>query len=325
MISNRRAVCGLSLAGALVVFAHAAAQDWPARPLRWIAAQPPGSALDITARLLAERLVRSWGQQVVVDNRAGGQSVIGALAAARAAPDGYSYFVATPAAVASNVYTFKSLPYDPVRDFMPVAMIGESPFVVAAQPKLPATTIGELVALERAQPGKLAMANQGARTFGGMVGAMLNQASGMRLLQVPYNSPGLAIQDTLGGRAQVVLLSSGALAAFLKRGDLRALAVTSARRVPGLEHVPTLSESFPGFEYSGWFALLAPSGTPPAIVQRVNRDLQRLLADPDVVQKLGDLGVMTEGAGTPEMLGKFLAAERVRWAKLVREIGLEPE
>jgi tripartite-type tricarboxylate transporter receptor subunit TctC len=182
-----------------------------------------------------------------------------------------------------------------------------------------------LIALDKSQPGKLAMANQGPRTFGGMIGQMLNLATGMRLLQVPYNSPALAIQDAIGGRAQVLLLSSGALAAFLKRGDLRPLAVTSGRRVPGLEQVPALSEFFPGFEYSGWFALVAPTGTPATIVHRVNRDVDRSLADADMAQKVGDLGVIIRGAGTPAGLGTFLQAERGRWEKLVRAIGLEPE
>jgi tripartite-type tricarboxylate transporter receptor subunit TctC len=320
-----RSIRWLLLGALLGGVGHAIAQDWPGRPVRWITAQAPGTALDITARILADRLSRIWGQQIVVDNRPGGQGVIGAQAAARAAGDGYTWFVATPAAISASIYTFKSLPYDPVRDFIPVAMIGESPFVVAVNPKIPAATIVELIALDKSQPGKLAMANQGPRTFGGMIGQMLNLATGMRLLQVPYNSPALAIQDAIGGRAQVLLLSSGALAAFLKRGDLRPLAVTSGRRVPGLEQVPALSEFFPGFEYSGWFALVAPTGTPATIVHRVNRDVDRSLADADMAQKVGDLGVIIRGAGTPAGLGTFLQAERGRWEKLVRAIGLEPE
>jgi tripartite-type tricarboxylate transporter receptor subunit TctC len=324
------AFAGMTIMQGLVLWAlgypaDIRAQEWPARPVRWIVALPAGTAVDISSRLLAGRMSRVWGQQVVVDNRPGGQSVIGAQAAARSAPDGYNYFLGTTAALASNVHTFKSLPYDPAKDFVPVAMIGHSPFVIAVNPKVPAATIAELVALDRSQPAKLVMANQGARTFGGMVGQMLNLATGMKLLQVPYNATALAAQDTISGRVQVLLLSSGAIMPFLRRGDLRPLAVTTGRRVPGLDQVPTLAESIPGFEYAGWFVLVAPAGAPAAIVRRVNRDMDRLLSDADIVQRMSDLGVITASAGTPAALAGFLQVERERWGKLVREIGLEPE
>ena len=303
----------------------ALAQDWPARPVKFIISQPPGTSPDIVARLLAERLARLIGQQVIVDNRPGGQNVIGAQAAAKSAPDGYTYFFATTAAIVTNPLTFKSLPYDPERDFTPVAMIAKSPMVVAVNPGVEAKSLAELIALDKAQPGKLAAANEGTKTFSGMMSLMLNLTAGIRLLQVPYNGVTPAIQDTIAGRTQVVLVSSAALGPFLKRGELRPLAVSAAQRVPGLEEVPTLAETFPGFEYSGWFALLAPAGTPQPIVQRVNREMGRVLAEPEMAQRLRDFGLVNEGAGTPETLGEFLRAERERWAKLVRTIGLQPE
>ena len=303
----------------------ALAQDWPARPVKFIISQPPGTSPDIVARLLAERLARLIGQQIIVDNRPGGQNVIGAQAAAKAAPDGYTYFFATTAAIVTNPLTFKSLPYDPERDFAPVAMIAKSPMVVAVNPGVEAKSLAELIALDRAQPGKLAAANEGTKTFSGMMSLMLNVTAGTRMLQVPYTGVTPAIQDTIAGRTQVVLVSSAALGPYLKRGELRPLAVSAARRVPGLESVPTLAETFPGFEYSGWFALLAPAGTPQAIVQRVNRDMDRVLAEPEMAQRLRDFGLVNEGAGTPETLGEFLRAERERWVKLVRTIGLQPE
>ena len=303
----------------------ALAQDWPARPVKFIISQPPGTSPDIVARLLAERLARLIGQQIIVDNRPGGQNVIGAQAAAKAAPDGYTYFFATTAAIVTNPLTFKSLPYDPERDFAPVAMIAKSPMVVAVNPGVEAKSLAELIALDRAQPGKLAAANEGTKTFSGMMSLMLNVTAGTSLLQVPYTGVTPAIQDTIAGRTQVVLVSSAALGPYLKRGELRPLAVSAARRVPGLESVPTLAETFPGFEYSGWFALLAPAGTPQAIVQRVNRDMDRVLAEPEMAQRLRDFGLVNEGAGTPETLGEFLRAERERWVKLVRTIGLQPE
>ncbi len=301
------------------------AQEWPARPVKFIVSQAPGTSPDITARYLADRLSKIWNQSVVVENRPGGQNVPGAQAAARSAPDGYTFFYATTAAIVSNPYTFKSLPYDPAKDFAPVAMIAKSPMVIAVNPEVPAKSLGELIAQDKSQPGRLAAANEGTKTFSGLMSQMLNQITGMHLLQVPYNGVSPAIQDTIAGRTQVVLVSSAALLPFLKRGELRALAVSSGKRVRGLEDVPTLAESYPGFEYVGWFALLAPAGTPAAIVQKANRDTDKVLTDPEVAQRLFDLGLVNEGAGTPESLGDFLRAERERWAKLVKEIGLQPE
>jgi tripartite-type tricarboxylate transporter receptor subunit TctC len=310
----------------LFLFAgHAVAQDWPARPVRFIVSQAPGTSPDITARFLADRLSKLWGQQVVVENRPGGQNVPGAQAAARAAPDGYNFFYATTAAIVSNPYTFKSLPYDPVKDFVSVAMIAKSPMVIAVNKDVPVKTLAELVVLEKAQPGRLAAANEGPRTFSGMMSQMLNQTAGIRMLQVPYNGVAPAIQDTIAGRTQVLLVSSAAMLPFIKRGDLRPLAVSAGKRVRGLEDVPTFSETYPGFEYVGWFALLAPTGTPAAVIQRANRDVDKVLTDPEVAQRLFDLGLVNEGAGTPESLNDFLRAERERWAKLAKDIGLQPE
>jgi tripartite-type tricarboxylate transporter receptor subunit TctC len=315
----------LLLAALLGVAGHAGAQDWPARPVKFILSQAPGTSPDITARLLADRLSRLWNQPVVVENRPGGQNVVGAQAAARSAADGYTFFYATTAAIVSNPYTFKALPYDPPRDFVPVAMIAKSPMVVAVNPAVAAKTLAELIAVDKAQPGKLAAANEGAKTFSGLMSQMLNKTAGIQLLQVPYAGVSPAIQDTIAGRTQVVLVSSAAMLPFLKRGELRPLAVTAGKRVRGLEDVPTLAETFPGFEYVGWFALLAPTGTPAGIVLRVNRDMDRVLADPEIAQRLYDLGLVNEGAGTPDSLNDFLRAERERWAKLVKEIGLQPE
>ena len=315
----------LLLAATVLAHAGAWAQQWPARPVRWILPQPSGASVDIAARVLAGELARVWGRQVVVDNRPGGQTVIAAQAAARAAADGYNFFFATTAPLVVNPYTFKSLPYDPARDFVPVAKIGSAPFVIAVHPALPVQTFPELVALARSQPGKLAIANQGARSLGGMISQALNVNAGIQLLQVPYNAPAVAIQDTLSGRTQAVMLSVGVLTPFLKRGDLRPLAVTGASRIAGLEQVPAVAETIKGFEYNGWYALLAPAGAPAAILRKINRDLDRVLADPDIVHRLREFGIYAEAAGTPEALGRFLQDERQRWSRTVREIGIEPE
>jgi tripartite-type tricarboxylate transporter receptor subunit TctC len=302
----------------------AAAEIWPTRPVRWILAQPSGASVDIAARLLAERLTRIWGQQVVVDNRPGGQSVIGAQAAARAAGDGYNFFLATTAPLVTNPFTFKALPYDPARDFTPVANIGWTPFVVVVNATVPARSVAELVTLVKMQPGKLALAHQGRRSLGGIISQALIRAAGIELVQVPYTVQGIAIQDAIGGRVQALVLSSGTLTPFMKRGELRPLAVTSSRRVPGLD-VPTIAETFAGFNYVGWYALVAPRIAPAAIARKVNRDLDLLLADPEIAGRLRDFGIYTEGAGTLEEAGRFLRVERERWGKTIRAIGIELE
>ena len=308
-----------------VIAGHTAAQDFPNRPVHWILSQPAGSSPDITARLVADQLSKAWNQQVVVDNRPGGQNVIGAQAAAKSAPDGYGYYFATTAALVSNPLTFKSLPYNPERDFVPVAMIGKSPMVIAVNNSVPAKTLAELIALDKTDPGKLAAANEGTKTFGGMMSQLLNVATGMRLLQVPYNGVAPALQDTVAGRTQVVLVSSAAMSPFIKRGDLRPIAVTAGKRVTGLESVPTMAESYPGFEYVGWFALVAPAGTPEPIVRRVNADVNAVLSKDDIRKRLLELGAINEGPGTPEQLAQFLKDERVRWTKLVKDINLQLE
>src|SRR5258708_36228235 len=314
----------LLLAALAAAICPAAAQDWPSKPVRWILSRAGGASPDIAARLVADRVGKMWGQQVIVDNRPGGQNVIGAQLAAKSPADGYNYFWATTAALVSNPFTFKSLPYDPERDFAPVALIGKSPMVVAVNNSVPAKSLAELIALDKAQPGKLAAANEGAKTFGGMMSQALNIATGMRLLQVPYNGVAPALQDTVAGRTQVVLVSSGAMTPFIKRGDLRPIAVTSGRRVSGMEDVPALAETYPGFEYVGWFALVAPTGTSADIVQRVNRDVNKVLADSEVSRRLRELGAIYGGPGAPQDLAQFLKAERLPWAKPVKGLGRPP-
>ncbi len=316
-----RSVCAVL---ALAASVNALAQAWPARPVRLIVSQAAGTSPDIAARLIAERMSRQLGQSLLVENRAGGQNVIGAQAAARAAPDGYTFFFATTAAIVTNPLTFKTLPYDPPRDFDAVGMIAKSPMVVAVGAGVPVKSLAELIALDKSKPNTLSEAHEGPRTFSGMMSQALNLITGMQVLQVPYNGATPAIQDTIGGRTQIVLLSSAAVAPFIKRGDLKPLAVTVARRVAGLENVPALAETYPGFDYAGWFALLAPAGTPREVVLRVNRELNSVLAEPEVAQRLRDLGLVLE-PGTPEALNEFLGAERARWSRLVKEIGLQPE
>jgi tripartite-type tricarboxylate transporter receptor subunit TctC len=317
-----RIAAALALLGASL---QAPAQSWPNKPVRLIVSQAAGGAPDIVARLVSDKLSRAWGQQVIVENRPGSGNIVGAQAAARAAPDGYTLFFATAASLVTNPYTFKTLPYDPVKDFVPIGMVGKAPFLVLVHPGVPAKTIGELIAAEKAQPGKLTYATDGPRNFSGMVASWLNKLGGINILQVPYATMPQGVQDTVAGRTQLAILAIPVAAPQIKRGALRPLAFTTASRVPGYPDIPTVAESFPGFDFVGWFGIVAPTGTPHEVIQRANRDLDAVMKDPEVVQRLLNMGIFTDGADTPERFGAFIRTELANWGKLITEIGLPPE
>lgn len=303
----------------------ASAQSWPERPIRVIVSTAAGATPDIICRIVTERLARALGQQIVVENRPGGANVIGAQAAARAAPDGYTFFFATAAALVTNPYTFKSLPYDPAKDFVVMAKVVEGPFVVLAHPGVPAKTLPELVALAKAEPNKLSFATDGPRNFSGMIAAWLNKLGGMAIPQVPYSAMPQGIQDALAGRVQLIILAIPSAAGSIASGGLRPLAMTRAQRVPGYESVPTVAETFPGFDFTGWMALAGPAGTPAPVLARVNREMDAILKDPDVVKRLRDIGFFTEGAGSLQEAADYVRAQYEAWGRVVREIGLQPE
>ena len=301
------------------------AQAWPVKPVRVIVSQTPGSAPDIICRLLSDRLTRALGQAIVVDNRPGGGNVVGSQFAARAAPDGYTFFFATAAALVTNPYTFKALPYDPIKDFAPVAMIGKSPFVLVAHSSVPANTLAEVIALDKAQPGKLTFASDGPKGFAGMLGEWLNKVMGTKILQVPYNVNSQGLQDTLAGRNAFTIQAIAPVLPMVRRGDLKLIAVSSAQRYPTLPEVPTMAETLPGFAFVGWFVMVAPTGTPAEAIQRMNRELDSVLKDADVIKRMAEFGFYNNGAESPQVTGEFIRAELATWGKVVKEIGIEPE
>ena len=301
------------------------ANTWPQRPIKWIVSQPAGAGPDILARFIADGLSRSLGQPIVIENRPGGQNIIGAQAAARAAPDGYTFFYATTAAMGTNAFTFKTLPYDPEKDFVPVALVGRSPFVIAASTASGFKTLAEVIAQAKAQPEKIAIATEGPKTFSGMLADSVAAMAGIKLTHVPYTKAPDAIQDVLGGRVALVCLPDAALAAYIKSGQLQALAVSTGERMATLPQVPTLADTFSGFEYAGWNGLFAPTGTPPDVVARMNRELAALLRQPEVAQRLLTLGSFAEGTLSPGAFAGFMKSERERWGRIVKSIGITPE
>ena len=320
---------GAALLGAAAIAgaSGAHAQAWPQRPLTMVVSQAAGNSPDVLCRIIAERLSRALGQQVVVENRPGAANVLGTQAVARSAPDGYTFLFATSAALTANPYTVKSLSYDPVRDFTPVAMIAKSTHVLLVNPDVPAKTLPELTALERSQPGKLSLAVDGPRNLSGIIGQYINKLAGTGFVLVPYNTISNAVQDTITGRVQVTIQSASVAEPFVKEGTLRPIAVAGARRAASLPQVPTIAESLPGIELQGWFMVLGPAGTPADIVQKLNLEIDRILKDPDVQQRATALGFEVDpaGAGTPQAAGEFLRAELTVWEKVVRELGIEPQ
>ena len=303
----------------------ALAQAWPDKPVKWTLSQPPGSGPDNVARLLSERLSKMWGQAVVIDNKPGGQNVIGALAAARATPDGSNFYFATTAALVSNTFLFKQLPYDPQKDFVPVAFIARSPFAVLVEANSPLRTLADFQQKAKSQPGQVKVATEGPRTFGGMVARLLAARSGIEANLASYASVGVATQDTLGGHVDLLVADLASTAALARQGKLRVLATTATRRVAGWDNVPSLAEKLPGFDMVGWFVLVAPAGTPSAVVAQVNRDLNTLLTNAEVAERIAAIGPLVDGSLSAEQTGVFLRAESQRWSAIAKEIGVLPE
>ena len=301
------------------------AQAWPDKPVRWVLSQPPGSGPDNVARLLADRLAKTWGQPVVIENKPGGQNTIGAQATARSAADGQTFYFATTAALVTNPLLFKSLPYDPAKDFIPVAFIARSPFAVLVKAESPIQSLDELIAKSRAAPGMLSLGNEGPRTFSGMIARLLNSRSQAGANLVPYASVGVGTQDLMGGHVDAMVADLASTAALARQGKLRVLATSAARRVAGWDKVPALADKLPGFDMVGWFALVAPTGTPATVVERANRDVNALLADKDMAERIALIGPLVDASMGVDAVGAFLRGESTRWTAMAQEIGLLPE
>ena len=323
---NRRSFQLTLAAAALAPHALLRAQEpWPGKPIKVVLSQPAGSGPDNIARLLGDGMAQSLGQPFVIDNKPGGQNVIGAQAVAHSAPDGYTLYFATTAALVTNSYLFKTLPYDPLKDFTPVAFVANSPFALLVSADSQITSVQDLIARSKAEPGKLSIANEGPRTFGGMIARLFNARSKAGANLVSYSSNGVAVQDVLGGHSNAIVADVASTAQLVRQGRLRMLAVTSGQRIEGWKQVETVGETLPGFDMVGWMALVAPAGTPPSIVNRVNAELDKALRDKDAAEKIHNVGPVTEGAGSPAQLGEFLAGEHRQWAQITKEIGVLPE
>lgn len=308
------------LSGAALAQAKAESQNYPARPIRVILPNSAGSAMDLVARMIAQRFTESWGQQVVVDNRAGAGGIIGQEVAAKATPDGYNLLFAASSSLVINPLLTK-VPYDTFRDFAPVSLIVISPQMLVSHPSLAATNVAELVALARAKPRQVHCASPGTGTSNHLGCETLKVMTGVDILHVPYKGTSPAITDVMGGQVQIMFNSMPAVWPLAKAGKLRALAHGGAKRSPAAPTVPTVAETIPGFQCTTWYALLAPRGTPPAIVAKANAEMVKMLADPAFAKRLSDQGQDPQSS-TPAELTAHMRAETERFSKIIKSAGI---
>jgi tripartite-type tricarboxylate transporter receptor subunit TctC len=299
----------------------AAAQAWPDKPIRVILSVPAGATPDVTARLGFPGLSRELGQQLVADNRPGGGGVIGAEIASQATPDGYTLFISSPGALTILPHLRKSVPYDTLRDFAPISLISIGPFVLMAHPSVPAKNIKELIALAKAQPGKLNYASAGNGVANHLAGELFKQMTGTNIVHVPYKGAPQAVTDVLGGHMQLMFNSIAPIVAHIKAGRVRVLGIASLQRSPQLPDVPTISESgVPGFEAVNWFGMFAPAKTPRTIINRVNAALVKTIKAPDTHAQFIRLGADPVGS-TPGEFADFVRRDMEKYARIVRISG----
>jgi len=316
----------LVLAAALAPrLAHAQALDaWPAKPIRFILPFPPGGGTDILGRLIAERLTANLGQPVVTENRGGAGGNLGAEAAAKSAPDGYTIVLVAPSlAISPSMYS--KLNYDPVKDFAPVSLVATVPNVMVTSPAVPANTLAEFIRLAKTKPGEMNFGSGGSGTSNHLAGELFNIVAGVKLVHVPYKGVNLAMNDVLSGRIQLVVIGIPATVPNIKAGKLRALALVAPRRSPVLPDVPTVAEAgLPNFEVTTWYGILAPAGTPPPIVARLNAALVKVMHAPELKERLDALAT-DPVTSTPEEFAGLIRREIVKWRDVVRQAGLKAD
>jgi tripartite-type tricarboxylate transporter receptor subunit TctC len=306
----------------LLAFAASAQGQFPSKPVRLVVGFPPGGSTDITARLIAPKLSEAWGQPVVVENKPGAAANIGTDQVAKSAPDGTTILLATTA-IAISAVVYEKLPYDALEDLAPVTMVSTIPNVLVVNPAVPATTVQEFIAYARARPGKLNFAAPGAASGQRMTFELIKQLTGTDIVMVPYKGGAPAVQATLAGEVEAMIVNVVEATQFVKSGKLRALATTTAARAPMLPDVPTLSETVaPGLDASVWQGILVASGTPAPLIARINADVAAALAAPDVRSRLVALGMIVE-PGSPAAFGQFLRAEIAKWGKVAKTANIK--
>jgi len=312
---------GLAVMCALAAPWFAGAQSWPSKPVKIVCPFPAGGATDVVSRLLAQKLTEAWGQSVIVENRTGAGGNIGADVVAKSPPDGYTLLMTSGSIVTVNPHMYKSLPYDPAKDLVPITNVASGPQVIAVGAAVPAKDLREFIAYAKANPKQVNMGSAGIGTQTHLAAESFALAAGIDLTHVPYKGESLALTDLMGGQIQLVTPNLGAAISLIQQGKVKALGVTSPQRNPQLPDVPAVSEVIPGFENAGWFGLMAPTGTPREVIERVQRDSAKILLSEEFRGKLAQQG-MVPVANTPAEFAAAIRDESTRWARVVKERGL---
>jgi tripartite-type tricarboxylate transporter receptor subunit TctC len=308
--------CALALAATVTL-----AQDkYPAKPVTVIVPQAPGGANDTIARIVAQKLTEQTGQQFLVDNKAGAGGNIGTAAAAKARPDGYTLLLNTNGTQVINPSLYKNTGFDPVKDFEPITLVATAGYVLVANNNFPAKNVAELIALAKAQPGKITIASAGNGTLNHLIGEMLGKEAGIDMLHVPYKGASAAVTDLVGGQVQVSVQSLPSSISFIKAGKLKVLGVVNEKRLAVLPDVPTIGETVKGFGSTPWYGLLAPAGTPKPIIAQLQAEVAKALDAPDVKEKLAQAGTEPYKS-TPEQFAVLIKEDLPKWAKVVKDSG----
>ena len=315
----------LIAAGALLAAPLARAQGaFPSRPIRIIVPASPGGAADILSRTIAQKLADAWGQPVLVDNRTGAAGIIGAEAAAKAPNDGYTIMMGFAGVIAVNPSLYKTLPYDSVKDYAPVALVALSPLMLVVHPAVPAVSVNELIALAKAKPGQLNFASTDSGSTQHLSAELFKSMAGIDMTHIPYKGSSLAYPDLLAGNVSLMFENMLSMLPNAKSGKVRALAVTGTKRSAAMPDLPTVADSVPGFSAVGWYGVLAPAGTDAAIVNKLSAEINRILKLPEVSERLSSLGAEPSGS-TPEEFAAHIRTEIAKWGKVVRDSGARIE
>jgi tripartite-type tricarboxylate transporter receptor subunit TctC len=298
---------------------------YPDRPIRLMLPFPPGGPSDIVGRMIAQKLGESLGQQVVVDNRGGAAGNIACEIAKLAAPDGYTLLQATVGTMSINPGLYKNLPYDPLRDFAPISLMTETPYLLVVNPKVPANNVKELVALAKAQPGKLNFASGGVGTGNHFSGELFKSLAGIDIVHIPYKGSGVGQNDVLSGQVQMMFINLLPALPFVNQGRLRGLGVTSAKRSGAAPQIPTIAESgFPNYQSTSWHGIVAPAKTPAPIIKLLHAEMVKITQQADVKQRMSGQGTDLIGS-TPEEFRKLIQVEAAKWAGVIKAAGIKPE
>jgi tripartite-type tricarboxylate transporter receptor subunit TctC len=300
------------------------AQNYPTRPVRFVVPYAPGGSTDTLARAIGTKLSDLLGQQVVVDNRPGANGDIGMTIVAKAPPDGYSIVLGYIANLGIGPSLYEKMPYDPVKDFASITQVAGASNIFVIHPSLPARNFKEFIAYTKANPKKVNFASAGVASVGHLTGELLNDMAGIDMQHVPYKGSGQAISDLVGGHVKVMISGMASTLPHVRSGKLIGIVTTGAKRTPATPDIPTIAETFPGFESSSWFGVLAPAGTPKPIIARLNADIHKSLQDPAVAKRLAGVGFEIT-YGTPEQFTAYIKSEIKKWAKVVKASGAKPQ